>query len=255
MEIEDQLKSSISEKNGNNKDGFDKKAHDWRRCYIGKHFVREHVIHTPSSSVHPNGIVTTIQDHCADNASHKDELSFDEMQYISKKYFSTLSGLPMAGALTKIFPKADDYDLEIRGWTQYWNDIFKLDDPLDPDFVKALIGTESSFDIKPIGTSKAFGLMQLLPETFEILRNVKGELKNYLVCISHDQYLDASANICSGVRWLFQKKKLADSKLKRISTWEEVIIDYKGYWDEIKNKIDPVPMQHLRKFYQILKEK
>lgn len=97
--------------------------------------------------------------------------------------------------------------------------------------------------------------MQLLPATFEILRNVKGELKDYLVRISPDQYLDASANICSGVRWLFQKKKLSDSKLKRMSTWEEVIIDYKDYGKAIKNGIDPKPMQKLREFYQILKGK
>ena len=235
--------------------GVDEKAHPWRRCSIGKHFVRKHTIHIPPSKEHPSGKDTTVREHCADNPSHKDELSFDEIQYISKKYFSTLSGLPTAGALTKVFPKADDYDFEIRGWTQYWNYIFKLDDPLDPDFVKALIGTESSFDLKPKGTSKAFGLMQLMPETFDILRDVKGELKNYLVRIAHDHYLDASANICSGVRWIFQKKRLADGRVKRTSTWEEAIIEYKGYWDDVNNGIDPDPMQRLRKFYGILKGK
>jgi hypothetical protein len=233
----------------------DEKAHPWRRCPMGKHFVKEHKIHIPPSKEHPNGVDTIVREHCADNPFRKDELSFDEIQYVSKKYFSTLSGLPTAGALTKVFSRADDYDFEIRGWTQYWNYIFKLDDPLDPDFVKALIGTESSFDLDPEGISNAYGLMQLMPQTFEILRDVKGELKNYLIRISHDHYLDASANICSGIRWIFQKKKLADFNLKRAATWEEVIIEYKGYWDDVNNGIDPEPMKRLRKFYGILKGK
>lgn len=233
----------------------DEKAHSWRRCSMGKHFVIEHATHIPPSKEHPSGMSTTVREYCADNISHKDELSFDEIQYISKKYFSTLSGLPTAGTLTKVFSHADDYDFEIRGWTQYWNDIFKLNDPLDPDLVKALIGTESSFDTNPKGTSKAHGLMQLLAKTFDILRDARGELKNYLVCIPCDKYLDVSANICSGVRWIFQKKKLADSRLQRASTWEEVIIEYKGYWDDIKDGIDPDPMQKLRKYYGILKGK
>ena len=225
------------------------KVHPWRRCGRGEHLVCEHPVHTHS------GKETTCHAHCAKNPSGKDELSFDEIQYISTHYFSDLKGLPTANVLTKEYPTADDYDVEIRGWTQYWNDIFQLPDMLDPDFVKALIGTESSFDLKPKGNSNAFGLMQLLPETFAILRNVKGELKDYLIRLSNDHYLDASANICSGIRWIFQKKKLASAKLKRESTWEEAIIEYKGYWHAIEKGIDPEPMQKLRRFYRALKGK
>lgn len=231
------------------------KVHPWRKCGRGQHLVREHIVHTHPSKNNPEGKNVICHEHCANNPSGKDELSFSEIKYISSTYFSILSGLPTAGTLTKMFPKADDYDFDIRGWSQYWNDLFTLPNPLDPDFVKALIGTESSFDLKPKGNSKAFGLMQLLPETFEILRDVKGELKDYLIRLSHDQYLDASANICSGIRWIFQKKKLASAKLKRESTWEEAIIEYKGYWHDIEKGVDPEPMKRLRKFYRILKGK
>ena len=253
MDVKDPIKTGIAETNLKNQNTSEEKAHPWRRCAIGKHFVIEHKIHVPPSKIHPNGTTAIVHEHCAENPSHKDELSFDEIQYISKKYFLDLPKPPTSGVLTKIFPHADNYDFEIGGWTQYWNDIFKLNNPLDPDFVKALIGTESSFDLKPIGNSKAYGLMQLLPETFEILRDVKGELKNYLIHISHSKYLDASANICSGIRWIFQKKKLASAKLKRDSTWDEAIIEYKGYWQAVKEGIDPEPMQRLRKFYRVLK--
>ncbi|HVE44862.1 MAG TPA: transglycosylase SLT domain-containing protein [Gammaproteobacteria bacterium] len=231
------------------------KVHPWRRCGKGEHLVCEHIVHVPPSKKHLDGNKAICHEHCAKNPSQKDELSFSEIQYISTNYFANLKGLPTANVLTNEYPSADNYDVEIRGWTQYWNDIFKLPDPLDPDFVKALIGTESSFDLKPKGNSKAFGLMQLLPETFSILRNINGELKDYLICLSKDHYLDASANICSGIRWIFQKKKLAGAKLKRESTWEEAIIEYKGYWHAIETGIDPEPMRKLRRFYRALKGK
>lgn len=37
------------------------------------------------------------------------------------------------------------YDPLIAEWTQYWNDILKPHEPLDPNLVKALIYTESGF--------------------------------------------------------------------------------------------------------------
>lgn len=245
-------KSDLIEKNLASSDDVNTKAHPWRRCAIGKHFVREHITHRSPNKQNSNGVVATVHEHCADNPSHKDELSYDEIQYISKTYFPHLSGLPTAGALTVIFSKADDYDVEIRGWVQYWNYVFQPDNPLDPNLVKALMGTESSFEKKPKGISKAYGLMQLLPETFQILRNTKGELKDYLIRVPKSEYIDPSVNICASIRWLFQKKKLAVAKMKRPVSWEEAIIEYKSYWEVINAGIDPEPMQRLRKFYGIL---
>ena len=33
----------------------DPKAHPWRKCPIGKHLVREHLVHVPPSKTHPGG--------------------------------------------------------------------------------------------------------------------------------------------------------------------------------------------------------
>jgi hypothetical protein len=87
--------------------------------------------------------------------------------------------------LIKEFEKVDNYDVEIRGWVKYWNDIFKFDDPLDPNLVKALIATGSSFDIEPKRTIKtARRLMQITNKTHRYLRDTKIELRDYLVILT-----------------------------------------------------------------------
>ena len=138
----------------------DNKIHPWRKCSIGKHFVREHITHVPPSKEHPSGTTLTWHEHCADNPSYKDELSYAEIQYITTTYFSALSGPPTPHVLTVTFPNADKYDSEIRGWTRYWNDIFKPTDLLNPNLIKALIATESSFNENPKKVPTAHGLMQ-----------------------------------------------------------------------------------------------
>ncbi len=95
----------------------DKKTHPWRLCPIGKHLVREHTVHVPPSKKHPDGIVSTWHEHCANNPSHKDELSYDEISRITEIYFQNLAGPPTANVLTE-FPNGDKYDQFIRGWTQ-----------------------------------------------------------------------------------------------------------------------------------------
>lgn len=238
---------------------LEKKAHPWRRCPMGKHFVKEHSIHIPPSKKNPNGSVTIRHAHCATNRSHKDELSYDEIQYITDTYFSHLQGLPSTPIiLIKEYPKANDYDLQIRGWTKYWNEVFQPDDPLNPNFVKALILTESGFDIDPkIKLNKnAHGLMQILTETLHYLSDTKGELKNYLICLTKQQLLDPTSNICAGIRWLFRKKETAASKLRHKATWLNAIEDYKGY---IKYIIENKPyndeqIKKLIHYYKLLQE-
>lgn len=231
-----------------------KKAHPWRICPMGKHFVREHIVHTLPSKKHPEGATSTWHQHCANNPSHKDELSYHEIQYITETFFGELVGPPTAGLLTKEFSNADNYDTKIRGWVKYWNDVLQPDELLDPNLVKALIGTESSFRENPPGTPKAHGLMQILNNTFLILQNPKGELTDYLIHVPRNEISNPSVNICMGIRWLFQKKKLASIRLKRSATWIEAIIEYKSYWDDIKAGKDPKGMQLLHQFYQILQE-
>lgn len=231
----------------------DEKAHSWRVCPVGKHFVQEHIVHIPPSRAHPAGKTTICHEHCADNPSHKDELSYYEIQYITKTYFSDLSGLPTPGRLIETFPLADRYDAQIRGWVKYWNDIFQPQEPLDADLIKALIGSESSFRENPTEISTAHGLMQIRNDTFLILQDTKGELKDYLVRIPRNKLIDPSANICVGVRWLFQKKKLASIRLKREASWDEAVIEYKSYWKEIEKGHIPTGMDNFRKYLNILK--
>lgn len=197
---------------------------------MGKHFVKEHSVRIPASKKNPHGSIAIRHAHCAANRSLKDELSYDEIQYISQTYFSHLqepTSTPIN--LIKEYPKANDYDMEVRGWTKYWNEVFKPDDLLDPNLIKALILTESGFDIDPkIKLNKnAHGLMQVLTKTLHYLSDTKGELKNYLVCLTKEQLLNPSANICAGIRWLFRKKETATSKLKHKATWINAIEDYR----------------------------
>jgi hypothetical protein len=233
----------------------DKKAHPWRRCSLGKHFVREHKVRIPPSKKHPNGFTSIRHEHCAANRSHKDELSFDEIQFISKTYFPNLSGPPTAKVLIE-YSNADYYDAEIRGWIQYWNDVFQSNDPLDPNLIKAIIATESGFRIDPKENKIARGLMQIRNTTLGYLRDTKGELTDYLVCLTRPEAIDPSANICAGVRWLFRKKETASSKLKKKSTWFNAIEDYKGYLDKILNneEYNRKPMDDIKKFYTRLQE-
>jgi len=181
--------------------------------------------------------------------------SHDEIQYITKTYFSSLTGRPTSNILT--YPNADNFDLEIRGWTKFWNDIFAPNDLLDPNLIKSIIATESGFRVNPQENKIAFGLMQVRKTTLSYLRDTKGELTNYLVCLSQKELLDPSANICAGIRWLFRKKETASNKLKYTATWFNAIEDYKGYLDKIieKKNYNHKPMNDINEIYELLKRK
>ncbi len=249
----------------NMSDNQDQKVHPWRLCPVGKHFVKEYLRHNPPSKEHPHGSVSTVHSHCATNPTRKirpkgevivkDLLSFDEISYISGKYFAELTGLPTANALK--FEHADKYDIFIRGWVHYWNDIFNFKEPLDPNLVKALIASESSFDIEPKGKSQAIGLMQLMPDTITYLQDLNGELKDHFIRVSKSNYLDPSANICAGVRWLFRKKVTAAERLKRDATWIEAVADYKSYLKKMISGENPNPsgMDNFNEYYAMLREK
>jgi hypothetical protein len=235
------------------------KAHPWRICPIGKHYVRTHSEHIPPSKKHPQGQTITRHEHCALNPSHKDVLSFDEIHAITIKNFANLSGPPaLATGLLADFKNVDKYDDLIRGWVHYWNDIFALKDPLNPNLVKALMATESGFKAdaknKDYKNKKkhAYGLLQVTEETAGILKNHKGELKNYLIDVKVSELYDPSINICCGVRWLFQKKRLATTKLGRNATWEEAVIDYKSYGEDIKSGKTPKALKELQDYYNQL---
>lgn len=191
----------------------------------------------------------------------KDYLTAEEMQMIADKHFSNLSGPPASGKLPEYVVCADNFDQFIRGWTKYWNDIFKPGEPLDPDLIKALIATESGFRLKPPapdagGAGKAHGLIQLTDQAIKALGDPKGELLNHLVEISTEDTSDPNLSIGAAVRWLFRKRDLASHHLKRQATWREGIAEYKGYLKDMVSGNDPNPeqMQKLEDIYRRLKE-
>jgi hypothetical protein len=242
------------------------KTHSWRLCPIGEHWVTDHPLWVPPTDKRP-GYHTTRDGHCSANPTRgkskviEDYLTAEEMQMIADKYYSKLTGPPASGKLPEYAVGADNFDHLIRGWTKYWNDVFKPDEPLDPDLVKALIATESSFELKPLapnaGTAgKAHGLIQLTDQAIKALGDPNGELLSHFVKISTKDTSDPNLSIGAGIRWLFRKRDLASHRLKRQATWREGIAEYKAYLKDMVSGKDPNPMQmkKLDKIYGKLKK-
>ncbi len=206
------------------------KVHRWRLCPLGEHWRRTHPLHVKPSIKNPDGI-TTRHGHCVKNPTRKDQLYKDEIDEIAEAHFRKLTGAPVNDNLD--YDNGNSFDAIIRGWTRYWNDVFKPKEKLDPNLIKALIATESSFikkqDTKVPGRKiKARGLMQITDETLKILTDEKGELKDHFITLNRDDLDEPNSNICAGIRWLFTKKELASWRLKRDATWEEAVEEYKG---------------------------
>lgn len=211
------------------------KDHPWRECPVDHHWVRPQIKHREPSKKHPDGIVP-YRGFCRINRSRKSSIYPDELNLIAEKYFQ---GLGKDIPLDQKFKKKDQFNDLIAGWTKYWNDIFKPTTPLDPVFVKALLASESGFDLNPVEPSngkagKARGMMQLTDETLRLMDTDKGGVSDYLVHLTHEEAREPNLAIAGGVRWLFQKKTEATAVLKREPTWTEVIIFYKGYANDYK---------------------
>jgi len=207
-----------------------KSLHPWRLCPYGEHWVRTHPLHTKPSKFHPNGSVTTRFNHCARNRSQKDHLYPEEITEIAKQNFSKVTHKPCT--LNLGFAKGNDYDSLIAGWVQYWNEVLEPNEALDPNLVKALIASESSFDatalFDPKDSNSARGLTQINNQARKILGDPKGELKDHFINVTKTDLNDPNLNICCGIRWLFNKKKLASSKLGHSASWLEAVSEYKG---------------------------
>ncbi len=216
------------------------KSHPWRQCPIGEHWVVTHQMKVPVSNKNPDGLANR-KEHCALNPKRNRKVISDfiepaELDYIAEKYFETLKGPPTEDNLG--FENGTKYDHFIRGWTKYWNDIFSPSVPLDPNLVKALIGSESSFNTNPTAqiagvAGKARGLIQLTDQAVKALSVPNNEIKDYYVKISTEDTANPNRSIAAGIRWLFHKKRLASGKLKREATWEEGIAEYKAYSKEM----------------------
>ncbi len=222
--------------------------HPWRECPIGQHWVRPHL------RVGTKGV----KGFCRNNSSGRDQIYVPEIKKITENEFGNLKGPPCSYDLG--FSDGNEYDLLIRGWAKYWNEIFQPTDPLDPDLVKALVATESGFrsNIKKRAGKRAGwarGLLQVTDWTQEILQDEEGELGDHLVNVDQQDMFEPSANLAAGIRWLFRKRETASTKLKRQATWEEAIADYKSYLSDMKKGKIPRSMKDLRTFYERLKEK
>lgn len=223
-----------------------RKAHQWRPCPLGKHWVSAHSRTRESS----RGIayVQNVRGHCRTNRSHLDHLYRDDIREIAEKHFSKLTGPPAKDDF-EFFDKGNKYDHLIRGWTQYWNDVLKPKDPLDPDAVKALIATESSFNPNAWNHKKgkdgAHGLMQVLNGSVQLLKNPK-ELRDHFVNLDEDDMTDSNMSICAGIRWLFRKKQILESEAKKPMSWREAIIKYK--------KAEKKHIDRFDKYYRRLKK-
>jgi hypothetical protein len=220
--------------------------HHWRRCPHGQHWVVEHPKTVTPSDEHPDG-KTDVVGHCAWNPSHKDELYPNEIREITE-HFKNLEDAPNPDSLG--FKSGNLYDSLIAGWTQYWNDILQLENPLDPNVVKALIASESSFipsKITPAGKGNwARGLMQVIDQSRQILEDQNGEIQDHFVYLTETEALDPTLNICAGIRWLFQKRKLAEAHYGEEVEWDKVIYFYKAA------QKNPGVMKKYRSFYRKL---
>jgi len=170
----------MKNKKQNNKHTPQGEKHSWRLCPLGQYWRRAH--HQKTYTKHDGTVVKghQVSAGCCNNPSKKDQIYPDEIHEISNAYFSDLQGPPKPDNIG--YENGNKYDLLIRGWVKYWNEVFKLSDSLDPDLVKALIATESSFVMTkrpPRGTVR--GLMQITKQTVKILKNEKGELKDHYV--------------------------------------------------------------------------
>lgn len=231
--------------------GQKKTSHPWRLCPPGEHWVSAHPLHVSVSEKNPSGL-TTRDGHCRINRSRKDQIYSEEIHKIAQKNFGRLKKLPTPDKLNR--PNGNDYDRIIAGWTKYWNETLNPKVPLDSNLVKALIRTESDFKEKDKALASkgnwARGLMQVTDETLEILKNENGELKDFLINIDQHEAFDPNLNIAAGVRWLFHKKYLLESRLKRPVSWEEAAMEYKAYTRDLE-KGDKKAINQKDKFLEI----
>ncbi len=228
----------------------EKMIHPWRICPYGQHWVKKH-LRQPRK-----GHSQDVDGHCRKNSSGKDRLEGDEIESISRflEFQKTLPApSPYPGQDKKV--RGNEFDVLITGWSRYWNEIFKPDELMDPNFVKALIESESMFNPAAIAKNKktigpARGLIQITEQSWRILKDPKGEIKDHFIILTKDELLEPNKNICAGIRWLFRKREILTKRLSRTPSWPEVIVEYKGLGPGLK-KNDSKSQEIIKKFNQI----
>lgn len=204
------------------------KNHPWRLCPVGSHWVRPHNKHLKT------GTITDHRGTCRENPQRKtDYYKADEIEIIATTYFDSLVSdkevMPAPDQLG--FTNGNQFDLLIAGWTKYWNEVLEPEVPLSPDLVKALIATESPFEIPQDQLSSAGaarGPIQVTEQTRKILQDLNGELNDHHIELTVDESRVPVTNIAAGIRWLHYKKSFLERRKQRKATWEEAVAEYKG---------------------------
>lgn len=219
-----------------------KKQHPWRICPLGENLVREHVRHTKYK-------VAEVSSYCRKNKSKKEILTSLEIKEIYERNKIKTKNFPSLSKKTR----ENKFDDIIALWTQFWNEVLKPSEPLDPNWVKTLIYTESSFDENSLNKNDpknpAKGLMQITKATHKIITNSRGELKDVCFDTDEKENYDPNISVSMGIRWLFRKKELLKSRIKREPTWEETIWEYKGVYND-ESKVAGSIKNKVREYYE-----
>lgn len=209
--------------------------------------VREHLRRVPISEKNPSG-QTIVDRHLRHIVGQYLDLALIES--IFRGYDRQNLLYP---AKAKLHIKDEDYyDDYIAVWVDYFNQKLGLKNPIDPDMIKALVASESTFKAD-IVNKKATGLMQVTTDTLDILQDLDGETKGFVFKgINRKDLMDPNVAIALGVRWLAYKKQYADKLLKRNASPDEVIQLYKGILND-KSSVAVAIMKKYREYYAKLK--
>ncbi len=211
--------------------------------------VREHPMHVPVSVKNPTGV--TIRDQHTRRLKGT-YLDLTGIENLYKNYDKKNILYPAKNKLAQ--PNSDKYDEIIAVWCDYFNKKFVTNPPLEPNVVKALIASESDFRLDP-RNPKATGMTQITPETLKALLDPKGEVKEFIFKgIRKKDLKNPNVAIPMAVRWLSRKKKLAEGRLGRQATAEEIILEYKGLLKS-KSPFKNNAIEKFRKEYGKLTEK
>lgn len=186
--------------------------------------VKEHPRKVPVSNKNPEGVTIVDKHPRRLKGTYLDAKEVDETftSYDKKNIvYPTSKKLPN-------YPDADKYDDLIAVWTDYFNKKFPSDSLLEPDVVKALIGSESDFRLDPFNPL-AIGIAQITRETFRALQDPRGEVKEFIFTkFAQKDLKNPVYAIPMAIRWLIRKKRLAKGRLGREPNAEEIILEYKG---------------------------
>jgi Transglycosylase SLT domain len=210
--------------------------------------VHEHLRHVPVSAKNPKGI-TKVSSHLR----HIDGKFLDKnlIKEIFLNYNKKNIIYPTKSKLLE-FKNSDLYDDLIAVWVDYFNNKINLSPKIDPDMIKALIASESSFNPKA-HIKSAFGLTQITSDTLKIIQNLNGEAKDFVFKdISQKDLYNPEIAIPMSVRWMIQKRNLASHKLKRSPSSDEIVMDYKGVLKDKSAEAQEI-MTKFRGFYEKLK--